>query len=254
MNPPEWGIRPVLFTVAGVDIPAYGFFMALAVLAGILMVYREGQRRHTLNEKTFYIVLAALTGGILGSKAPGWVANFDTIVTNPLDCYFLLSGRTIVGGLIGGSIAVFLVKRHFQITERRGNILAPAIALGLGIGRIGCFLRGCCFGTATSLAWGVDFGDGIPRHPTQLYEAMYAFGVFVALQYLKNKITAPGKLFDLFIALYFAFRFLVEFIRVEDTFFLGLTLIQWVSLGMVVYKGKDILLDLLARNKAQPAT
>jgi phosphatidylglycerol---prolipoprotein diacylglyceryl transferase len=248
MDLQQWGVRPVLFTLGGIAIPSYGFFVLLGLLAGLLVIYYQTKRQRTFNGKTFYIVSAALIGGIIGAKIPVWVANADAIVSSLPNCYFLLSGRSLVGGIIGGTLAVWLVKRKMQIKSRLGNALAPGIALGLAIGRIGCFLRGCCFGEATSFPWGVNFGDGISRHPTQLYESAYLLVVFIILLYAGRVIKTPGRVFDLFIMLYFIFRFGVEFIRVDPPVFIGLTIVQFISLGIVLYRGTNLTVGLLKKD------
>ena len=92
----------------------------------------------------------------------------------------LLGGKTIVGGLVGGLIAVESVKRLRGIRVATGDLLALPLVLGIAIGRIGCFLSGLedqSYGIATGLPWGVDFGDGIARHPTQLYEIVVLAGL-----------------------------------------------------------------------------
>jgi phosphatidylglycerol:prolipoprotein diacylglycerol transferase len=114
-------------------------------------------------------------------------------------------------------------------------LFAPAIALGVAIGRIGCFLRGCCFGKETSLPGGVDFGDGILRHPTQLWESIFMFLLFGFLMWKRTKNPKPGELFRILGISYFGFRFLIEFIRVEKIAFFGLTWFQIICLLALIY-------------------
>ena len=230
-----WGIKPILFTIFGFNIESYPFFVSLAIILGLLFFYLEAKKHKSNNERTFYIVLAALFGGALGSKLPIWIFHFNEIVATFPDISPILSGRTIVGGLIGGTLGVILLKRHLNINEKKGNLFAPAIAIGIAIGRIGCFLRGCCYGIPTSLPWGVNFGDGIARHPTQIYESLFMFAMFFYLQRAKKKNPAPGYLFKLLMIIYFIFRFLIEFIRVEAKIFLGLSGYQWASLLVLFY-------------------
>jgi phosphatidylglycerol:prolipoprotein diacylglycerol transferase len=238
--PPNWGIRPVLFSLGRVDVPSYGVFMALALATGMLVYYREAAKCRALSENTFYILIAGLIGGAFGAKLPVLVQYWHEIVSGRNGWGLLISGRSIVGGLAGGAVSVILVKRALHIHERRGNLFAPAIALGVAVGRIGCFLRGCCYGTPTSLPWGTDFGDGIPRHPTQLYEGLFMLGMFGALTALKHKVTEPGALFRILMVAYFSFRFVSEFIRVEGSAWWGLTFFQWISLVIVVWYSKDV--------------
>jgi phosphatidylglycerol---prolipoprotein diacylglyceryl transferase len=234
----EWGIRPILFSFNGIAVPAYSFFLLLAVIVG-LGWYLQEQRQQpaTRDGQTIYIVIAALFGGIIGAKIPIWIANWRTILASFPNWNLILSGRTIIGGMIGGAVAVFGIKRLLQIEGRRGNVLAPALALAISVGRVGCFLRGCCYGVPTTLPWGVDFGDSLHRHPTQLYELLYLLVFFGFLCWLKRIVTQPGHLFDVFIVGYFGFRFAVEFIRIGQPWILGLTVVQVVCLAAVLYRG-----------------
>jgi phosphatidylglycerol:prolipoprotein diacylglycerol transferase len=234
-NNTQWGVRPILFSVGSFHIPSYTFFVGLAIAVGAYIYYREARGQKTLNDQTFYVVIAALVGGALGAKLPIWVFHFSEIVRSFPDINTFLSGRTIVGGLIGGTISVMIVKKYIGMKEKKGNLFAPAIALGIAIGRLGCYLRGCCFGVTTSLPWGVDFGDGVHRHPTELYEALFALSMFFYLLYAKKRNPAPGQLFRTFMISYFSFRFFIEFIRTESIFFGGLTGFQWASLFVLLY-------------------
>jgi phosphatidylglycerol---prolipoprotein diacylglyceryl transferase len=232
--PADWGVRPVLFHIGSIPVPSYEVFVGLAIIVGALVYWYEARQKRVGNERTFFIAAAALVGGALGAKLPYWIRYAPDIISHFSDSSYLLAGRSILGGLLGGLIAVKLVKWRLGITERRGNLFAPAAALGLAIGRIGCFLRGCCYGTPTSLPWGVDFGDGILRHPTQLYESAFALLLFFWLQRRKKQNPAPGALFTEFLNSYFVFRFLIEFIRVEPHVF-GLSEWQWVCLAGLLY-------------------
>lgn len=233
-NPPSsWGIRPVLFEVGGHPIASYSFFVVLGLVAAIA-VYYLNTRNRPVGNNALYIAIAAAVGGILGSKIPIWIAYLPAILENPDRIEALLSGRTIVGGIVGGVLAVYLTKRQLGIKERLGNYLVPSLAIGIFFGRIGCLLAGCCYGTATSLGWGVDFGDAITRHPTQAYEALLVLGIFVFAQTMKDR-SKPGELFRWFMIVYFSWRFAVEFIRVSPEAMLGLTYYQLASLVIVVH-------------------
>jgi len=231
----DWGIRPVLFNIGSFQIPSYSFFILLGLVMGIIVYYLEAKKHKQLSENTFYIFLGALIGGAIGAKLLMMM-----IYWNQLTWDIILTGKSIVGGLIGGTIGVLITKKILRISDqRKGNIFAPAIAIGLAIGRVGCFLRGCCYGTQTSLPWAVNFGDGILRHPTQLYESLFMFGMFFFLLWNKKNKPAPGSQFKLLMIAYFIFRFFVEFIRVEPIAFLGLTWFQIISvlcLGYLIIK------------------
>lgn len=230
-TPEAWGIRPVLFSAGGYSITAYAVFV-LAGLVAAIGLYLYNTREKRVGTNGLIVAAAALVGGILGAKLPMWVANLPQIIANP-SAISVLSGRTIVGGLIGGALAVYLVKRRLGIRERLGNYLVPSLALGIFLGRLGCFFTGCCYGSATTLPWGVNFGDQIARHPTQLYEAAFALALFAFAQSTMERFE-PGRLFSLFMVVYFAWRFGIEFIRVNPSSALGLTYYQLAAVAVVI--------------------
>ncbi len=229
-----WGIRPELFTVGNFTVPSYSFFVLLGIIVGILVTYLYS-RKNGKSGYMFEIVLAALVGGTLGAKLPIWIYYFPQIITSLPDVSMILSGRTIVGGLIGGTIGVWYVKKKMNINTRLGNAIVPGVITGIAIGRVGCYLRGCCYGQPTKLPWGVDFGDGIMRHPTQIYEIIFLIGMFIWVNLKLRNNPKDGKVFDVFMISYFSYRFVVEFIRVEPQIFLHLTMFQWLSLLIVIY-------------------
>ncbi|MDD5070675.1 MAG: prolipoprotein diacylglyceryl transferase [Candidatus Omnitrophica bacterium] len=243
LYPDNWGVRPILLRIFGIGVSSYSFFVLIGLLVGVFVYCYEAKRNRQQTENSFYIFVAALFGGILGAKIPVWIMNYREIISSFPDLGPFFSGRTVVGGLIGGTISVKIVKRILKIKEKRGNLFAPAIALGLSIGRIGCFLRGCCYGKISllPLPWAVDFGDGLLRHPTQVYESFFCLLLFGHLTYLKRKVTEPGRLFVIFLNYYFSFRFFVEFIRVEPVVFFRLTGFQIVSLLVLVYLNRGLL-------------
>jgi len=231
ITPPAWGIRPVLFSAGGVVVTSYGVFVLLGLLAAIGLYYYNTRGRD-VGSNGVYIAVAALVGGIIGAKVPIWIANARDIVANP-SAAVVLSGRTIVGGIIGGIISVYFTKKKLGITRKLGNYLVPSLCAGIFFGRIGCYLTGCCYGAATSLPWGVDFGDSVGRHPTQLYEALFVLGLLVYSQVTLDR-HAPGALFKQFMLVYFSWRFLVEFIRVNPASALGLTYYQVAAAIVIV--------------------
>lgn len=238
--PADWGILPILFSGNGFVVTSYGLFVLLGLAAAVALYYYN-VRGKSVGNNGLVIAMAALVGGIIGAKLPIWVANLPAIVADP-SAASLLGGRTIVGGIIGGALTVYAVKRRMGISQRLGNYLVPSLALGIFLGRMGCFFTGCCYGKSTGLPWGVDFGDAIARHPTQLYEAAFVLVLGVVAQATKERF-APGVLFKWFMVLYFGWRFSVEFIRVSEVSALGLTYYQLAALGVVLGYGARLLLD-----------
>jgi len=231
VTPASWGIKPVVFWAGDVPVTSYALFVVLGLLAAIGL-YIANTRGRNVGSNGLYIAVAALVGGIVGSKVPIWIAYAPEIIASP-NPQLLLSGRTIVGGLIGGVVAVHFIKKRLGITERLGNYLVPSLCIGILFGRIGCFLTGCCYGIATTMPWGVDFGDAVARHPTQLYEAAFVLGLLIWSQAMRDRF-APGELFTKFMIAYFLWRFLIEFIRVNPASVLGPTYYQIAAFIVVL--------------------
>lgn len=232
VQPADWGVWPVLFSAGPVEVSAYGFFVVIGLVVAIAL-YFWNTRGKRLGGNGLVIAISAVVGGIIGAKIPLWLANAQQIIAEPT-AESLLSGRTILGGLIGGALAVWLVKRRLGIRERLGNYLVPSLCLAILFGRIGCLMAGCCYGQPTSLPSGIDFGDGIARHPTQLYEAALMLVFFAYAQYAKER-WRPGALFRAFMVAYFAWRFAIEFIRVNPVSAIGLTYYQLTAVIVLLY-------------------
>ncbi|WP_353070243.1 prolipoprotein diacylglyceryl transferase [Tunturibacter empetritectus] len=212
-------------------------FETLAYTLGYA-VYRQN-RSHSGDvlddDKRWLIIAAAAVGALLGSRVLGL---FEQAPRLHLTWRSLLlpGGKTIVGGLLGGWLAVELIKRLRGIQSRTGDLFAVPLCLGIAIGRIGCFLAGLAddtYGTPTSLPWAIDFGDGIPRHPTQVYEIVFLLVLALILHRYNQRIHPEGSTFRLFLAAYLSWRFLIDFIKPQPLV-LGLNLIQWSCLGGLV--------------------
>ena len=195
---------------------------------------------------------AAAVGAALGARGLAWLA--DPAATFTAES-LLMGGKTIVGGLIGGLIGVELVKLAIGVRRSTGDLYAPALAVAIAIGRIGCFLTGIAddtVGTPTSLPWGVDFGDGIPRHPAQLYEILALAAGVVPLWRLARRTMAlaaapdphgvlrEGDAFKAFMVGYMALRVLIDFLKPYPAVFLGLGVLQWAAVVTIAYYARDI--------------
>ena len=156
-----------------------------------------------------------------------------------------LAGKTIVGAIAGGWLAVELTKRALGIRRRTGDALAIPLATAIAIGRIGCFLTGIddhTIGVATALPWGIDFGDGIPRHPMPLYEILF-LGLLIALLARARRAgrAVEGDLFRGFVAAYFAYRLMADFAKPAACRMCGLSTIQWVAASALLALVPDML-------------
>jgi prolipoprotein diacylglyceryltransferase len=136
------------------------------------------------------VVAAAVAGGALGAKILFWLEDPQLTAHSLDNPAYLVGGKTIVGALVFGLISVELTKRYIGLRDSTGDLYAIPLALGIAIGRIGCFLTGLSdntYGTPTHLPWAVNFGDGIPRHPTQLYEILFLLALIPILYRVLSK-------------------------------------------------------------------
>jgi prolipoprotein diacylglyceryltransferase len=174
------------------------------------------------------VIAAAFCGAALGSR-------MLAAMENPI--HPSAGGKTIVGGLIGGLIAVELTKRAVGIRQPTGDLFAVPICIGIAIGRVGCFLTGLSdntYGLASALPWAVDFGDGIRRHPVQLYEAVFAVLLAMLLFWHLSGSHRNGDTFKLFIVSYMAWRLGIEFLKPRYTV-AELSTIQWACALCLLY-------------------
>jgi phosphatidylglycerol:prolipoprotein diacylglycerol transferase len=204
--------------------------MLAAVAAGVL-VSRRTQTSLSLGRlERLGIALGAFCGGMIGAKLPFVFSDWNGLLTGAA---WWSDGKTILFGLVGGYFGVELAKWTLDIRKKTGDTFAVPVAVAVGIGRFGCLTAGCCYGTPTDSPLGIDFGDGVPRHPTQLYEAAFHLAAAVVLSSLLARGHFRGQLIKIYFMAYFTFRFLTEFIRPEPRLWLDLTGYQWAALGLL---------------------
>jgi phosphatidylglycerol---prolipoprotein diacylglyceryl transferase len=212
---------------------------AIAYFTAMQMLLR-GVRRQDVIAPTqrSSVIVGGLLGALIGTKALVMLQHIDLVWQNPGQFGLLiLQGKTIVGVLLGGVLGVELTKKMIGVTQSTGDAFVYPLIVGMAIGRVGCFLTGLSdrtYGTATSLWWGVDFGDGIPRHPTQLYEIVFLLVLLMVLKKREMKIT-DGDRFRLFMIAYLSFRFAIDFIKPDFHPIFGMSAIQLACLGGLAY-------------------
>jgi phosphatidylglycerol---prolipoprotein diacylglyceryl transferase len=248
---------PVYLWFGPLAVHPHPVFECLAYLVGARLYAtlkaREGDALE--GAQRWWVVAAAFVGAALGSKL---LVLFDhpslmlQDLTNPLA---LAEGKTVVGALLGALVAVEWTKRRLNIRRATGDLFAIPLAVGIGIGRIGCFLTGLddnTYGLPANLPWTIDFGDGVARHPAQLYEIGFLVLVLApAMLWLRDRLPREGDLFKVFMVGYLGFRLGLEYLKPGEPI-LGLTAIQWACLGGLMWYA-HYLPDYLQVQKPAPA-
>lgn len=225
---------PVVFRVGSFEVSSFGVMVALGALVGLWMLRREA-RRSGLPADTGDVGLWALAGGLLGAKLL-FVAEHAKETGASL---LLLErgGLSWFGGLAGGtSVGAFALWRHRLPFLRVFAAATPGLAAGQAIGRIGCLLVGDDYGRPTTLPWGIAFPEGLPPtsarvHPTQVYEAVFLGALTLVLVGWRKRGRSDAEVAGLYLLSVAAFRFLLEFIRLNPPVALGLTTAQWASVA-----------------------
>ena len=224
-------------------------FESLAYATGYIVFRRaRSQQGDVLAEPERWTILAAAAvGALFGSRILGVAEQYPTLMASAragrlLQLLVSPGGKTIVGGLLGGWLAVEIVKRLTGIQRRTGDLFALPLCVGIAIGRVGCFIAGLdddTFGKPTNLPWAVNFGDGIGRHPTQIYEILFLAALaFILSTYLDLR---EGTRFRIFLAAYLSWRFLIDFIKPQPRL-AGMNLIQWACLAGIGFLAMDTVL------------
>lgn len=236
---------PIYIYLGSWKIHPHLFFEALAYTITLRLILIQSKKNDTIEPpQRALVIVGGLTGALIGAKllvifqySYLWWQNYQQLL--PL----LLQGKTIVGAILGALIGVELTKKVIGLKRSTGDLFVYPLIWGTAIGRIGCFLTGLSdntSGTPTNLPWGVDFGDGISRHPTQLYEILFLLAFMLFLKWRSRYPQAEGDLFKFYMIGYLGFRFFVDFIKPDFHPFLGLSAIQIACLLGLVYYRKTI--------------
>ncbi len=244
----------VCFHLFGRPVYWYGLFVAAAFLAGILhltlLARRERRPAAFVSDLGFWIMVA----GILGARLAYVLANPGLYREN---AWLILridqGGLIFYGGLVGAALAVcaFAHRRRLPLAEL-ADFVITALPLGQAIGRIGCFVNPCCYGKPGGWPWCVTMADAV-RHPTQLYESAACLAIYglLLLAYRRPK-RRPGSIMALYLVLYPAARFILEFWRGDERLRWGcLTAAQAVSLALAA-AGLLMLWGLRSRRGTDP--
>ncbi|MBS0367961.1 MAG: prolipoprotein diacylglyceryl transferase [Proteobacteria bacterium] len=221
----------------------HAVFEALGLAAGSQLFFRGRQKaasNSALHGHRFLVLCSCLLGAAIGNKLVFW-AEMPHLLREANGWRLLLAGQSMVGGLLGGLLGTEIAKKLVGIRTSTGDAYVMPILLGLAIGRIGCFLAGLndgTYGIPTSLPWAINFGDGIPRHPTQLYEIAFA-GMLALLLHKATPLLAAssGLRFKLMLSAYLAWRLGIDALKpIPFPWPGGLSGIQWIcAVALAIY-------------------
>lgn len=229
-------MHPVLLTLGPIKIYSFGFMLAVAVIVCSWLMARDAERQGLSRDSVFDFVFWVALSGILGARIFYILLDLDYFLGNPTEMWKIQNGGLAwQGGLILGFITsiIFLKIKKLPLL-RFLDLASPYAALGQAIGRIGCFLNGCCHGRH----W--EHGFFSPAHqdvlyPTQIFESIGLLAVFVILRGLNMRLDRPGKTLASYLMMAAALRFVVQFFRYDyDPIFLGIGLFQIVCVVVFI--------------------
>jgi phosphatidylglycerol:prolipoprotein diacylglycerol transferase len=250
---------PYLIEIGSFKLPTYGVMIATAYLVSAWYLIKKssivGFDKQFISDLIFYIVIF----GFIGAKLLYYITffsyfgdSFSSRLAGMFSIDNLRAGFVFYGGFIGGAATVYIYSKKKKINFwKLADFIAPVIPLAHAIGRLGCFSAGCCHGKPTSSIFGVRFTKpycdvdpsliGVPIHPTQLYESLGNFIIFLFLNYLYShkKIKKEGGILLLYFMSYSVLRFIVEFFRGDErgNFYFGLSQAQLISLVIIIISG-----------------
>jgi phosphatidylglycerol:prolipoprotein diacylglycerol transferase len=239
---------PILFKVGHFTVHTYGVLHALAYGVAIWWAYRYAKREGIDPQRILDLSVVIFIWSVIGSRVFSILfdGNLNWYLQNPLEMLKIWKGGlTFYGGfLFSLASGVWFVRKHRLDGWKVADLIAPGLALGIAIGRLGCLASGDSYGKPTSLPWGITFSDphgmaptGIPLHPTQLYSVVVGLVIFAALLWWQKRKRYAGELFILFMVLYAALRSVVEIFRDDPrgVYFDGLiSTSQIVSAGIAL--------------------
>lgn len=232
---------PVVLHLGSSIIPVHPIFETLAFFVAYRFYVYLKKRRHSdplAPDAAWWIIVGMAVGAFVGSRLVAALEDPAQFIHVSSWIYYI-SNQTIAGALGGGILGVEVTKWILKVKRRTGDLFVYPLILGIIVGRIGCLLTGVTDGTVglpSNLPWAFDQGDGIPRHPTSLYEIVFLIIIWLLIKRIERlKILKEGDLFSVFVVGYSLFRFCVEFIKPRDPLWLGLSSIQLLAAGLVIY-------------------
>lgn len=245
-------MHPILIQAGPFTIYSYGVLVATGVMLGLWYARQQAPRAGLNPDRVWNLGVYMVLSALLVAKLWLIVGDLPYYIAHPREIFglgTLQSGGVFYGGVLGAIVVIVYYTRRYKMPLLPlTDTYAAALPLGHAIGRMGCFMAGCCYGKPTTLPWGVTFTSpiaarlvgtplGIPLHPTQLYEVILESFNFVALIWLGRRQKFAGQIFGAYLMLYGVERGCVEFVRGDPgrtlMFNGAVSIMQIVSLVMI---------------------
>ncbi|MBD3853578.1 MAG: prolipoprotein diacylglyceryl transferase [Acidobacteria bacterium] len=219
-------MHPILIDLGFFQLPAYGVLLATGVIAGLwtlrVRADRAGMDGAHLVDFALWLVIWAL----LGAKLLLVIVELPRYIAHPAELLGTVrAGGVFLGGFIAAVIAAVVLLRRYNLPALPSfDVIAPSLALGQAIGRIGCLMAGCCWGGHCGLPWAITYTNpiaahnlgtplNVPLHPFPIYASLFNFGLYLLLAELYKRRSAPGRVFATYLVLYGMGRILLELTR-----------------------------------------
>ena len=222
---------PKILDLGPLTIHTYGLLLALAFIGGIWLASRNAAKAGLNPDSIWNLGLIVIFSALVGAKLLLFISDYSYYSQNPREIFSLATLRS--SGVYYGGLLLALAASGWYLHRAKlpgwkvADITAPGIALGQSIGRLGCLSAGCCYGKPTHLPWGITFTNpysyenvgvplNVPLHPTQLYESVGTFLLFLYLMWRLRRVRFTGQVILEYLMIYAALRFVIEFYRGDE--------------------------------------
>lgn len=232
---------PITIEIGSLKILLHAILEPLGMFIGFryFLYLRKGKADQIESGQRLWIIIGAIFGALIGSRLVGGLENPSELFKAPNPLIYFYVNKTVIGGFLGGLFGVELIKKLIGEKHSSGDLFTYPMILALIIGRLGCFGMGVyeeTYGIQTTFFTGMNLGDDILRHPVTLYEIVFLIMLWISLLQLEKRFTlVDGGRFKIFMIAYIFFRFALDFIKPHYTLSFGLSTIQLVCFGGLIY-------------------
>ena len=244
-------MHPILVHIGSFSVYTYGFFVTVAVFAVFTFALKNASRFGFSKQDLSDLILVMFIGGIIGARFFYVLQHWEDFNNNIWRMINIREGGLVwYGGFLSGvSSGLFVAWKKGMPLLRLCDFFSPILPGAQAIGRLGCFFNGCCYGRFTHSKLSVLFpGDLTPRYPVQIFESVLLIGLSLFIYLRQKKDHAAGELFSLYLFFYGALRFVLEYLRGDQTLLAFFTIPQWASL-LLIFSGIFLRFKLTAKKK-----